>query len=163
MRSSSRTPEKIRRAAPVAVLTLWLGSGCAVGAPPPEGPSPEADPAAETAETAAAAPLPVPGFSAAQARRGEEAFGTTCAECHATGEFRGRDFEFRWRRRTAWDFYRTVSRTMPEDAPGSLSDRQYVDVVAYILELNGHAPGEGELPADRETLDRILMDAGSEP
>ena len=76
-------------------------------------------------------------FSAEQAERGQVDFGILCGECHGTSEFRGTNFQFRWRRQSAWDFFRTVSTTMPESAPGSLSDEEYVDVISYILELNG--------------------------
>lgn len=84
-----------------------------------------------------------------------------CGECHGTREFRGTNFQFRWRRQTAWDFYRLLVRTMPENAPGALSDQEYVDVIAYILELNGYEPGMAELEATEESLDQVPMDEGT--
>ena len=53
---------------------------------------------------------------------------------------------------------RATAAPMPEDAPGSLPDQEYVDVVAYILELNGHDAGEGELSATEESLGQLPVD-----
>lgn len=50
---------------------------------------------------------------------------------------------------------------MPENAPGALSDQEYVDVIAYILELNGYEPGMAELEATEESLDQVPMDEGT--
>lgn len=138
---------------------LLAAFGCG-GTAPPATPAPgptEAGAASAGAGPSSAASAAV-GFTAAQAARGRDEFGVQCGECHATSEFRGRDFLFRWRRRTAWDFYRNVTETMPENAPGSLSDQQYVDVIAYVLSLNGHAAGDIELVATQEALDRLPVD-----
>ena len=97
-------------------------------------------------------------FTLEQVDRGQYEFSVVCEECHSTSEFRGQNFEFSWRRRTAWDFYRTVTQTMPENAPGSLMDEQYVDVIAYILEMNGFEPGDAELPATKAAREQFPMD-----
>lgn len=113
-----------------------------------------------------AAPAPSPGgglYSEAQAGRGRDAFRASCAECHYSSEFRGSQFQFAWRRRTVADLYVEIVRNMPEDAPGSLESQVYVDVVAYILELNGFPPGGGELPADEAVLGRYSMAAPGDP
>jgi len=53
---------------------------------------------------------------------------------------------------------------MPEDSPGSLQDQEYVDIIAYILELNGHDAGDGELAATEASLSQIPVDpSGSGP
>jgi quinoprotein glucose dehydrogenase len=91
-------------------------------------------------------------FTEEQAERGRAAFREVCSECHYSSEFRGAQFEFEWKRRTARDLFRTISRTMPEDAPGSLAPGQYADVVSYLLQLNGLPAGGRELPADAEAL-----------
>ena len=57
-----------------------------------------------------------------------------------------------WARRTARDLYRELRRTMPDDNPGGLPRQTYVDVMAYILELNGYPAGPDELPPDDEVL-----------
>ena len=46
---------------------------------------------------------------------------------------------------------------MPEDGPGRLTDEEYTDVVAYLLDANDYPAGEMELPADKTTLDTIMI------
>ena len=100
-------------------------------------------------------------YSAAQAERGREVFVDVCRECHASSEFRGREFEFTWRRRTAWDLYRELRRTMPEDFPGGLAPQAYVDVIAYVLEINDYPLGGGELLPTEESLRRVPLGPGA--
>jgi len=104
-------------------------------------------------------PVRSASFTSEQVQRGRREFGQICGECHSTSEFRGRTFLYEWRRRTAWDLFRELTETMPDDSPGSLTDQQYVDVIAYVLELNGYATGESELPATEAALDQFVMDA----
>ena len=120
---------------PLAVAAA-LSAACASGLPG------EADPPARI-EPEAPAIHPEPEapsggiFTEEQAERGRSSFRSICSECHYSSEFRGTQFQFEWRRRTVWDFYREISRTMPEDAPGSLDPQQYVDIVSYVLRANG--------------------------
>lgn len=121
--------------------------------------SPRAGGAREAAAPAAQAPQPAPEpatgpgiYAEAQAERGRTSFRDVCAECHYSSEFRDQQFKFKWGRRTVRDLYRDIVRNMPEDDPGSLSDQEYVDIVAYILQLNGFVAGGTELPADEAAL-----------
>ena len=50
-----------------------------------------------------------------------------------------------------------IQTQMPETAPGSLTDEEAVDLVAYILRMNGFEPGVSELAADPEALDGISL------
>ena len=114
-----------------------------------------------TSAVPAGQPAPVGVYSAAQAQRGREAFAQDCRECHASSEFRGREFEFTWRRRTAWDLYRELRRTMPEDFPGALAPRTYVDLIAYVLEINDYPSGGAELLPSEESLRRVPLGPGA--
>ena len=116
---------------------------------------PEAPAEAVTAPTEVA----MASYSDEQADRGQGVFNNACSACHAVSDFRGRTFLYGWRQRTAWDLYLQITETMPEDAPGSLPDQEYVDVVAYILDLNGHRAGDGELSATEASLDQLPVDA----
>ncbi len=100
-------------------------------------------------------------YSVEQAQRGREAFTEVCRECHSSSEFRGRNFEFTWRRRTAWDLYREIRRTMPEDFPGGLAPQTYVDVIAYLLEINDYSPNGAELLPNEESLRRVPLGPGA--
>lgn len=133
---------------------LMVAAGCGgYSAEPGNGPSPT------DASAPAAAPATGASFTTAQVDAGRQQFGAVCGECHTTGEFRGTDFQFTWRRRTAWDFFRTVRSTMPENAPGSLSDDEYLAVVAYVLQLNGFEPGNSDLTATEAALDQFVLDS----
>ena len=135
---------------PFHLIAALVFAGCAGG-----GPTVDVDPAPAEADPVA---TDVASFTTEQVERGRSEFGAACGECHSTSDFRGTDFQFKWRRRTAWAFFRTLTDTMPEDAPGSLSDQQYVEVIAYILEMNGFAPGDAELTATEAALDQFVMD-----
>ena len=41
---------------------------------------------------------------------------------------------------------------MPDDNPGGLPRQTYVDVMAYMLELNGYPAGSDELPPNEDVL-----------
>lgn len=120
-----------------AVATSACASGSAREAAP--NPAPAPSPPAAVAEGI---------FTDAQAGRGRSTFDEACSDCHTNSEFRGGAFQRNWGRRTVYSFYRTVRSTMPDDNPGGLDEQVYLDVVSYILRMNGHAPGSSELAAD---------------
>ena len=91
--------------------------------------------------------------------RGLDVYRDVCADCHYRSDFRGTQFQFEWRRRSVRDFYRIIVETMPEEKPGELDPQQYVDVVAFLLSLNGFTPGDAELVADEEALRAYSMAA----
>lgn len=104
----------------------------------------------------------MPGFfSAAQVERGRVAYDASCVECHATSEFQGTEFEWTWRRQTAWQLYRQIATTMPESKPGGLNEDVYVDIVAFLLRLNEYQVGSEELEPTREALEVIPLGAGA--
>ena len=53
--------------------------------------------------------------------------------------------------------FKRIKLTMPEDGPGRLSDQEYTDVVAYMLDRNDYPAGENELSTDKAELDRIMI------
>ena len=117
-------------------------TGAAAG---PAGGTPVAEEAAETSVAAI--------YSESQAARGRASFEEVCSECHTTGEFRGMGFQANWGRRTVYSLFRTMRSTMPDDNPGGLEEAVYLDVVAYILKMNGHAAGPEDLAADSPMRD----------
>jgi mono/diheme cytochrome c family protein len=139
-----------RLLAALAVATLPLVSACSTSA-------------AGTDPPAAPATSPATGFySLEQAERGRQAFREACGECHSVSEFRGSDFEWRWRRQTVWDFYRSVTRTMPENDPGNLSDRTVADVIAYILLINDYVFGVSDLLPTEKAMEIIPLGPGTD-
>ncbi len=102
-------------------------------------------------------------FTVAQASDGEETFRQACMVCHATDEFTGVRFSFRWSGLTAGDVFEVVSTLMPEDDPGSLRPDEYASVVAYMLNLNGYPSGTTPLPADLTALRRVRIEVAPAP
>lgn len=105
-------------------------------------------------------------YKAEQADRGEGLYDRTCSSCHRSDlsggddgapALRGNPFFLRWKNRSLADFYFVLAETMPQDAPASLSGREYADVISFILKKNDAAPGESELPPDTDRLKRIVV------
>ena len=91
-------------------------------------------------------------FTAAQAARGNEVYSTSCAQCHTMAQHSGGAFAAAWNGRRLSDLYEIVHNTMPVDNPGGLTDQEYIDVIAYVLQLNGVPAGKTPLPADAAAL-----------
>ena len=114
-------------------------------------------------------------YTEEQATRGQATYRRRCAKCHRTdlsgdGAFQGEgsevvptlvdlSFYLRWNDRTVADLFLTISRAMPWDAPGTLNRQANIDVVSYLLKMNGIPPGETELPTETEKLAEILITA----
>lgn len=100
-------------------------------------------------------------YTEEQALRGAEVIEDVCRECHDDEEFVGA-FIRSWAGASVAALFDDIYSLMPEDQPGSLPPQQYADVIAYILQLNGLPPGEVELGAARESLERVLIEANRE-
>jgi mono/diheme cytochrome c family protein len=62
------------------------------------------------------------------------------------------------------DLYKRIKFTMPGHEPAGLDDETYVDIAAYLLELNGYSAGENELSTSTENLGSLpLLPRGYEP
>jgi alcohol dehydrogenase (cytochrome c) len=105
-------------------------------------------------------------FTAAQAERGKTVYRAECAECHGRdlndgdiAPLAGPAFLDNWARpeRSLADLYYITRSTMPRAAGGSLTDRQYIDVLAYILERNGFPAGTVPLTGDQAVLGQVHL------
>ncbi|MEO7361574.1 MAG: cytochrome c [Gemmatimonadaceae bacterium] len=76
-----------------------------------------------------------------QAVRGLAVFKKTCLECHTTSDVTGADFKIKWNGQPVYDLFNVIRTTMPDDKPGTLTTDEYIDVVAYLVRLNGAANG----------------------
>jgi S-disulfanyl-L-cysteine oxidoreductase SoxD len=85
-------------------------------------------------------------YSVEQAKRGQTTYDTKCAACHDGGtmgpELWGDAFQGEWDNRTVGELFRRIQTTMPEEAPGTLSENDVLDVIAYVLQTNGFPAGE---------------------
>lgn len=95
-------------------------------------------------------------YTAEQAKTGGEVFEAVCFACHDAEEFES--IVEGWEGESAYDLFDQLRNTMPEDAPGSLRTKEYVAIVAYLLELNGVPTGTEELGTDTDLLKRVVLE-----
>jgi mono/diheme cytochrome c family protein len=105
-----------------------------------------------------AAPSPAMA-SQEQAVSGAGVYTTWCAICHGLaaegGEGPALDRRTLASYRTGDRLFRFIAISMPSDLPGVLSEQEYLDVTAFLLELNGMNPGG--VPVDPSTLADIPL------
>ena len=95
-------------------------------------------------------------YSAPQAARGEQTYMSTCVSCHPPATYKGAVF-LNWQGRSLGDLLAFLSEKMPKNDPGSLSAKEYTQVMAFLLKLNGMPAGRAELPADPAALRGITI------
>ena len=89
-------------------------------------------------------------YTAAQAARGAAVFDAHCVTCHrepggTAPVLAGERFTKSFADATLRAVFTTIQTTMPRGAPGSLTEAEYVDIVAHLLRLNGYPDGVNEL------------------
>ncbi len=105
-------------------------------------------------------------YTKAQADRGKTTYGEECLKCHGEtlggGDggpaLVGGEFLDKWDGKTAGDLFAMIRKAMPPDDPGSLSSREYSDVLAYILSNNDFPAGQKEMDPDVPTLSDIRIE-----
>ncbi|HEY2645765.1 MAG TPA: PQQ-binding-like beta-propeller repeat protein, partial [Candidatus Acidoferrales bacterium] len=94
-------------------------------------------------------------FTAEQASAGRATYEKACSVCHLPdmkGTFEalplaGANFMNTWRNRPVSDLFTRIRTSMPLSNPGSLTDEDAANLVAYILQANGAKPGTQALTA----------------
>ena len=139
------------------VAAILAGGACL--APGLGGEQPEAEPPSRSVRDGV--------YTEAQAARGKTVYVEQCVECHKedlrgdqqmTPSLVGIAFTFRWKDKTLYDYFVGMRNTMPQSAPGSLSEETYADLVAYLLSEIGYPTGDEELPPDAAVLEAIAID-----
>ena len=69
----------------------------------------------------------------------------------------GSTFLARFAGSSAHEMVQALRSTMPQNAPDSLGDRAYIDLVSFLLKANGSRAGSLELPLDVAELERIVI------
>lgn len=87
-------------------------------------------------------------YTEAQAILGKEDYDTNCKTCHAMKFYR--DIWFAWEERPLMNFWYILVSEMPSDNPGSLSNDEYTNIVAYILSDLGFPAGDAPLDPSNE-------------
>ncbi len=96
-------------------------------------------------------------FTRDQAKAGEELYKENCLLCHDKKYFR--PVLKRWEGQPLGIMYTVMSTSMPESNPGFLSEKEYVDILAYILSLSRYEPGDTELDYKDGALNEITVEA----
>lgn len=95
-------------------------------------------------------------YTREQADRGKQVYVDMCSQCHPLDWYQG-DLMRAWEGAPIYYFYDVVSSTMPQSNPGSLPRKDYVDMLAYILELNGMPAGQEPLSSRSSALQNIIF------
>ena len=69
----------------------------------------------------------------------------------------GTTFNAKWGSGTLADLFRTISTTMPQERPGSLTADAYASIVAFYLRESGYPAGAAELPTDPAALTNVRV------
>ena len=116
-----------------------------------------------SAGTRPAKPLPTL-FTEAQASAGRQLFADKCAPCHGQNlegrvgpSLKGKMFLPAKAGHTVADIFRILSQNMPATMPGSLSQDEYVKIMAFLLQQNGYPQGTGELTFEAAAKSKTPM------
>jgi cytochrome c len=105
-------------------------------------------------------------YSEAQAARGRDLYAQHCASCHGmmlegqnSVPLSGATFQARWAdgRHSLGDLFYIVRTLMPYGQPGTLSRQEYLDIIAFLLMMNGYPAGAQALPLDSAVLDGVVI------
>jgi mono/diheme cytochrome c family protein len=108
-------------------------------------------------------------YSSDQATRGQAAYTASCSSCHLDdltayrGALRGKAFVEIFQGDTLDSLFRLTKTTMPRDAPASLRDETYLDIIAYVLQVNGFPSGREDLKLDSLNNIQIVGKTGMKP
>jgi mono/diheme cytochrome c family protein len=95
-------------------------------------------------------------YSTAQATRGEQTYMSICVSCHPPATYKGAVFN-NWQGRSVGELLDFLTEKMPKNDPGSLSAKEYTQVIAFLLKLNGNPAGPAELPSTPAPLYKITI------
>ena len=116
-------------------------------------------------------------YTAAQAARGQSVYNTSgavprsaCSDCHSedlTGArgpaLAGAPFMDSWSEDNLSSLFTMIKTDMPRNDRGTLSDTQYLDIVAYIFQVNGFPAGTEELPLDTDAQKSLQIEGKDGP
>jgi len=104
-------------------------------------------------------------FTEQQAQRGQQVYQRACSACHleslqgddVSPALVGKGFLARFSGLSAHEMVQNLRASMPQNAPDTLGDRAYVDLIAFLLNANGGRTGASELPLDVAELEKIVI------
>lgn len=97
-------------------------------------------------------------YTSEQAAQGGEVYAMSCVSCHSAATHTGPAFAARWSGQTLADLFGFIRESMPKNDPGTLSPREYLLAMVYVLQMNGMPAGTDPLPGDSLALNRIRIE-----
>ena len=105
-------------------------------------------------------------YTAEQATRGKMLYTENCAACHGDDlagsgpmpPLAGNDFLASWKDKTVGDLFEKTHSSMPASAPGSLSEQQTSDIIAFMLSKSNFPAGQTELASKQDVLMQIKIE-----
>lgn len=111
-------------------------------------------------------------YTELQAERGRAVYSAPCGMCHGrrlNGAPDDEDmipgpplarakFMRAWEGRSLATLLDYTRATMPQNNPGSLTDEEYLDIIAYMLSVSRMPAGDAELRFDPQRLARIMIE-----
>jgi cytochrome c len=107
-------------------------------------------------------------YSEEQALKGHDLYNEHCASCHGAAlegqgslPLSGATFRARWAddHHSVDDLFYIIRTLMPYGQPATLSKQEYIDIIAYVLMVNGYSAGAQPLPSDPPILKRMTIKA----
>jgi len=104
-------------------------------------------------------------YSLSQAASGSGVYSRECAVCHGS-ELEGAEggpgltgaaFLDKWQDHSLAELYELTLQTMPVTKPAGLSENEYLDVVAFILNRNAYAAGSDALVHDADAMAGVTL------
>ncbi len=109
-------------------------------------------------------------YTKAQSERGEKLYSAACAQCHGlrlngagqpdqppSPAIARAGFLRKWEGKPVAALFTYVREMMPTDAPGTLTDQQSIDAVAYMFAVSDIPAGDKDLPTDPKALESIVI------
>ena len=104
-------------------------------------------------------------YSADQAAVGKTVFEANCATCHRadlSGDrgpaLKGDPFFSSWENGSVSSLFLKIKETMPKNRASSLTDDNYVSIVAYLLQANAFPPSTKGVALDTDDLEDIQIE-----
>jgi cytochrome c len=111
-------------------------------------------------------------YNEAQNKRGQALYSGACAQCHGprlngaaqsdqppSPAIARAGFLRKWDGKTVAELFTYVRDQMPTDRPGTISDQDAIDIVAYMFSVSEIPAGDKELPTDKKALEGIVINA----
>jgi S-disulfanyl-L-cysteine oxidoreductase SoxD len=100
-------------------------------------------------------------YTEEQGTRGEAVYAKSCGFCHddksMAPPLQGDPFLKNWSDKSAGALFDKIQITMPLNEPGTLTEQQSADLVAYILKVNHVPAGQEVLPKDPAVLGALSL------